>query len=172
MPSSAEPGFGGTRQPSPRAGVRSAEGQGRGGRLFRFSGFAWRSSFRADSAFRVLPEAPRAPRASAQALQSTAPASVLAGACPRSRTLPDRLSHCVPGDPRFRAIALFGTLPRKWSIRILTTVSNASIPFPPRAAECSMRVQNRQHADRPNRNRKGPPGQEGNQNACQSTDSR
>ena len=30
MPSSAEPGFGGTRQPSPRAGVRSAEGQGRG----------------------------------------------------------------------------------------------------------------------------------------------
>ena len=62
--------------------------------------------------------------------------------------------------PRFRAIALIGTLFRKWSARIFTTVSNASIPFPPRTAQCSMRAKNPQRADRSNRNRKRPDGRE------------
>ena len=62
--------------------------------------------------------------------------------------------------PRFRAIALIGTLFRKWSARIFTTVSNASIPFPPRTAQCSMRAKKPQRADRSNRNRKRPDGRE------------
>ena len=52
-------------------------------------------------------------------------------------------------------IALIRTLSRKWSIRISATVSNASIPFPPRTVRCSMRVQNPQGADRSNRDRRG-----------------
>ena len=78
---------------------------------------------------------------------------VLARAPECLRTLP----HLVPGDPRFRAIALIGTLFRKWSPRIFITVSDASVPFPRRTAQCLMRVQNPQCADRSNRNRKGPP---------------